>query len=303
MPRASPRASLKCATVASSAPVSRPTLRPRAASATGTETLFFGAEAIVGEAKEAVSRIAASLTANALPRPDVAGHRIVHRGPALRHHVRIDAGIRRQLDAARAFAPLQVPVALALLDVAQASFPDTPQVASIDTAFPVGMPDVARTLPLPRELRAIGETTRSPRHDRRGPGGARRPGCSSGRPGHVGAGRRANCVAQLVDCDLSAEAGRSHASLRRTQPASRSTRRKGRRSYRRRNRGCPSRRLAPLPRRTTVREPGHSRALIPASGVARFSDSCGNAGAASDVRAVSRGVRRSHSSVGRAHPW
>jgi len=125
-------------------------------SATGTDTLFFGAEAIVGDAREAVSRIAASLTANALPRPDVVGHRIVHGGPALRHHVRIDAGIRQQLDSARAFAPLHVPMALALLDAAQASFPDTPQVACIDTAFHVGMPGVARTLPLPRELRALG---------------------------------------------------------------------------------------------------------------------------------------------------
>ena len=125
-------------------------------SETRSETLLTGSEETVGNAPSAMARIAAALTANGVPRPDVIGHRIVHGGPALRHHVRIDLAVRQQLDAAKAFAPLHVPRALALVDAAERSFADTPQVACLDTAFHVGMPDVARTLPLPADLRALG---------------------------------------------------------------------------------------------------------------------------------------------------
>ncbi len=125
-------------------------------SAIGSQTLFAGAEEMVGDAEDAVARIAAALTANGVPRPDAIGHRIVHGGPALRHHARIDAAVRQQLEVAKAFAPLHVPKALALVDAAEVSFADTPHVACLDTAFHARMPDVARTLPLPGELRALG---------------------------------------------------------------------------------------------------------------------------------------------------
>ncbi len=127
-----------------------------AVSAAGCEALCVGAEEMVGNALSAMARIAAFLTANTVPRPDVIGHRIVHGGPALRHHVRMDIAVRQQLEAAKAFAPLHVPHALALVDAAQRSFADTPQVACLDTAFHDSMPHVARTLPLPAELRALG---------------------------------------------------------------------------------------------------------------------------------------------------
>ena len=125
-------------------------------SETGSETLLSGEEESVGNPQAAMARIAAALTAKALRRPVVVGHRIVHGGPTLRRHARIDATVRQQLESAKAFAPLHVPEALALLDAAQVIFPDTPQVACLDTAFHAGLPDIARTLPLPRELRALG---------------------------------------------------------------------------------------------------------------------------------------------------
>ena len=125
-------------------------------SETGSETLLSGEEESVGNPQAAMARIAAALTAKALRRPVVVGHRIVHGGPTLRRHARIDATVRQQLESAKAFAPLHVPEALALLDAAQKTFPDTPQVACLDTAFHAGMPDIARTLPLPGELRALG---------------------------------------------------------------------------------------------------------------------------------------------------
>ena len=68
----------------------------------------------------------------------------------------IDAAVMQQLEAATAFAPLHVPPALALVRAAQARFFGSAQVACLDTAFHAGMPNVARTLPLPRELRALG---------------------------------------------------------------------------------------------------------------------------------------------------
>ena len=132
-------------------------------SAAGSETLISGAEELSGDAHEmvhdahsAVERIGAALIANGVPRPDVIGHRIVHGGPTLRRHARIDTAVRQQLETAKAFAPLHVPHALALVDAAQRSFGDTPQVACVDTAFHTMMPHVARTLPLPRALRALG---------------------------------------------------------------------------------------------------------------------------------------------------
>jgi len=76
-------------------------------------------------------------------------------GGALRHHRLIDAATLRELEAAQAFAPLHVPQALAVIRVALERFP-VPQAACLDTAFHAAMPEVARVLPIPRELRGEG---------------------------------------------------------------------------------------------------------------------------------------------------
>jgi len=80
----------------------------------------------------------------------------VHGGPNLRRHCLIDDAVLGQLEAATAFAPLHNPPALSVIRFAQEHFPQLPQVACFDTAFHAGMPDVARTLPLPQELRSGG---------------------------------------------------------------------------------------------------------------------------------------------------
>ncbi len=108
------------------------------------------------EAHAAMTRIAARLAALHLPAPDAIGHRIVHGGPHLRRHGFIDAALLQQLDAASAFAPLHTPAALAVVRSAQAHFAGRPQVACFDTAFHAGLPDVARVLPIARELQAQG---------------------------------------------------------------------------------------------------------------------------------------------------
>jgi acetate kinase len=64
--------------------------------------------------------------------------------------------VLRQLEAATVFAPLHNPPALSVIRFAQHHFPQLPQVACFDTAFHAGMPDVARTLPIPEALRSDG---------------------------------------------------------------------------------------------------------------------------------------------------
>jgi acetate kinase len=106
--------------------------------------------------REAIDRIAGMLAAHGMPAPAAIGHRIVHGGPGCRRHASIDAAVMRQLEDAAVFAPLHVPSALALVLSAQECFPGIPQVACLDTAFHAGMPEIARTLPLPRALREQG---------------------------------------------------------------------------------------------------------------------------------------------------
>ena len=124
--------------------------------ASDSRTLLAGTEETVGDPQAALAGIAQRIQAQRLPEPLAVGHRIVHGGPLCRQHTVIDAAVMQQLQAATAFAPLHVPPALALVRAAQARFPDIAQVACLDTAFHAGMPELARTLPIPRELRALG---------------------------------------------------------------------------------------------------------------------------------------------------
>ena len=104
---------------------------------------------------EAVAAIAALLDRSSLA-PDAVGHRVVHGGPYCRSHCVIDDLVMAQLQSAAEFAPLHVPPALSIIRYAQAHFPGVPQTACLDTAFHSGMPDVARSFALPRELLAEG---------------------------------------------------------------------------------------------------------------------------------------------------
>ncbi|QCB42652.1 acetate kinase [Sphingomonas sp. PAMC26645] len=90
------------------------------------------------------------------PVPTVIGHRIVHGGPRRDAHCRIDDAVMADLEAACAFAPLHGPASLALIRAARARYPGVSQVACFDTAFHAEMPDVAKTLPIPRAYQAGG---------------------------------------------------------------------------------------------------------------------------------------------------
>ena len=118
---------------------------------TGAEKLF-GQSVATAEHPDAMTQVVSVLAASGMPPPDVIGHRIVHGGPLLRQHCRIDDAVLRRLKAAAAFAPLHAPAALAIIRFAQQQFPGVPQVACFDTQFHVNLPDVARVLPIAREL-------------------------------------------------------------------------------------------------------------------------------------------------------
>ena len=105
---------------------------------------------------EASTRLGKLVAEPGMPAPAAIGHRIVHGGPRLRQHCRIDAAVLRELQASAAFAPLHTPAALALIRFAQTHFPGLPQVACFDTQFHAGLPEVARVLPIARELLSDG---------------------------------------------------------------------------------------------------------------------------------------------------
>jgi acetate kinase len=121
----------------------------------GGNTLLAEKAALPGPG-EAIARIAGLLRHFKMPPPDAVGHRVVHGGPELRQHCLIDAATIGRLEAARAFAPLHTPAALAVIRAAQRQFPEIPHMACFDTAFHADLPDVARILPLPKELRSEG---------------------------------------------------------------------------------------------------------------------------------------------------
>jgi acetate kinase len=113
-------------------------------------------ESSIPSQREAVTRIGRLLADSKMPALDAIGHRIVHGGPKLRQHCLIDEAVLRELETAAAFAPLHTPAALAVIRFAQEHFPRLPQAACIDTAFHAGLPEVARVLPIPKELQLDG---------------------------------------------------------------------------------------------------------------------------------------------------
>jgi acetate kinase len=114
-----------------------------------TEVLYSGE----GEAALHVKEL---LAERKLPAPAAIGHRVVHGGPRLRRHCLIDKAVLDELEAASVFAPLHAPAALSVIRCAQEQFAACPQVACLDTAFHARLPAVARTLPIPGDLRAHG---------------------------------------------------------------------------------------------------------------------------------------------------
>ncbi|MDA8076655.1 MAG: acetate/propionate family kinase [Actinomycetota bacterium] len=84
---------------------------------------------------------------------DAVGHRVVHGADQFTGPVRIDAQVRRRLDALVDLAPLHLPPSLAGIDLVSRLLPGTPAVACFDTAFHAKLPVAASTYALPAEWR------------------------------------------------------------------------------------------------------------------------------------------------------
>lgn len=102
--------------------------------------------------REALEHVTQAMSDAHTTRPVAVGHRIVHGGPKLRDHIRIDAGVLKTLDAATHFAPLHIPTSIELLRAAENIYPSLPQFACFDTAFHKSLPEDAYRYPLPAEF-------------------------------------------------------------------------------------------------------------------------------------------------------
>ena len=83
--------------------------------------------------------------------PDVIGHRFVHGGEVTDAARLLDVAEIERLRGITSLAPLHLPGNLLGVELCRARF-NCPQIACFDTAFHRTLPDLARRLPIPREL-------------------------------------------------------------------------------------------------------------------------------------------------------
>jgi acetate kinase len=105
---------------------------------------------------DALHKLAEVLDKHGHTRPAAVGHRVVHGGPQLREHQRLTPQVRKQLQEAVHFAPLHIPPALALIDLATETFSDALQFVCFDTAFHRTLPPRAAQFALPRRYAQAG---------------------------------------------------------------------------------------------------------------------------------------------------
>jgi acetate kinase len=104
----------------------------------------------------AIGRVLDAISQPSIPRLDGVGYRVVHPGPRIRDHVRIDDYVLRELDHAALFAPLHDPSTTAIIREAMKRFPEIPHFACFDTVFHQTMPEVAKAYPIPAVYRDQG---------------------------------------------------------------------------------------------------------------------------------------------------
>jgi acetate kinase len=86
------------------------------------------------------------------PPATAVGHRVVHGGPRHGAPERVTADLLADLREIEHFAPLHVPVQIAVMEAVAVRWAEVPQVACFDTAFHRDMPERARRLPLPAHV-------------------------------------------------------------------------------------------------------------------------------------------------------
>jgi acetate kinase len=105
---------------------------------------------------EAVHAVLDELSKPGMSTLDAVGYRVVHPGPKIDRHLRIDDRVLADLEAAIAFAPLHNPEAIALIRACMARFDRIPHFACFDTVFHQTMPPEATTYPIPLAFRDQG---------------------------------------------------------------------------------------------------------------------------------------------------
>ncbi len=104
----------------------------------------------------ALEQALALLRQQGIERFSCAGHRLVHGGKEVQEHLELTPAVLDQLRAAVPFAPLHLPASIAVLEAMQKKMPELRQIVCFDTAFHTTMPDVARCLALPEDVRKLG---------------------------------------------------------------------------------------------------------------------------------------------------
>ena len=102
--------------------------------------------------EQAVKEVFARLARSRAPALGAVAHRFVHGGPKLHTPMFLDDAALAQLRGLTHFAPLHLPPALAVVEAARRLAPGVKQLAAFDTDFHWQLPEVARRLPIPREL-------------------------------------------------------------------------------------------------------------------------------------------------------
>jgi len=109
-----------------------------------------------GSRVEAIALVAQALSRAELPPVRAVGHRVVHPGPKLKHHVRITDEVMHDLKTAAEFAPLHDPIAIEIIEGMMQRYPDAAHYACFDTVFHETMPEEASTYALPERYRLHG---------------------------------------------------------------------------------------------------------------------------------------------------
>jgi acetate kinase len=107
-------------------------------------------------AVEAIGVVVDAVSAPELWRFEAVGYRVVHPGPKLDRHVRIDDAVMKDLEEAVEFAPLHDPAVIAVIREMMARFPGVGHYACFDTVFHETMPEAATTYAIPVKYREGG---------------------------------------------------------------------------------------------------------------------------------------------------
>ena len=113
-------------------------------------------ESSIPSQREAVTRIGRLLADSKMPALDAIGHRIVHGGPKLRQHCLIDEAVLRELETAAAFAPLHTPGGAGGHPLRTRTLSQASAGGVHRHRLHAGLPEVARVLPIPKELQLDG---------------------------------------------------------------------------------------------------------------------------------------------------